>query len=280
MKTGLTSSIRKKSGRYNVTDTSLVSPQYRWPNEGLVVTSHFKKPAYDELNMAQWISVQLNNILLVEENTTLRNILTQVSMAMRDAVSLPWPMVRSAWVVSMMDIEEGRISWNDSMQWSLNRIGNSQLAVLNSNSVSQNGQKFKVCKFYNEGSCANENHHGIYKHYYAYCHKQGRSLMHPECRCRSRTSGRSQDHKAATSKEDPGQTPDPPLTEANSYDFQQPVNTENFEHINLNSKIQISENSNDHAHVYNHGSFHKKYDICRVNNRDYKHEYCCGGGVK
>ena len=53
---GKTNSIRKKSGHYNVTDTSLVSPQYRWPNEG---------------------------------NTTLRNILTQVSMKMRDAVSLP-----------------------------------------------------------------------------------------------------------------------------------------------------------------------------------------------
>ena len=100
----------------------------------------------------------------------------------------------------MADIEEGRLSWTDSMQWSLNRIGNSQLAVLNSNSVTQNGQKFKVCKFYNEGSCTNENHHGIYKHYCAYCHKQGRSLMHPECRCASRILGRSQEHKAATTK--------------------------------------------------------------------------------
>ena len=69
---GKTSNIRKKSVRYNVTDTSLVSPQYRWPNEGLVSSSHFKKPAYDELNMAQWISGHLNNMLLVEDNTTLR----------------------------------------------------------------------------------------------------------------------------------------------------------------------------------------------------------------
>ena len=150
--------------------------------------------------MAQWISGQLNNMLLVEDNTTLNNILTQVLMAMRDAVSLPWPAVRSGWAVSITDIEEGRLSWTDSMQWSLNRIGNSQLAVLNSNSVTQNGQKFKVCKFYNEGSCTNENHHGIYKHYCTYCHKQGRSLMHPECRCASRSSGHSQEHKVATSK--------------------------------------------------------------------------------
>ena len=28
---------RQKSGRYNTTDTTLVGPQLRWPNEGLVL---------------------------------------------------------------------------------------------------------------------------------------------------------------------------------------------------------------------------------------------------
>ena len=31
---------RKKSGRYNITDTSVVGPQFRWPNEGLISNSH------------------------------------------------------------------------------------------------------------------------------------------------------------------------------------------------------------------------------------------------
>ena len=105
---GKISNARKKSGHYNITDTSIVSPQYRWPNAGLVSNSHIKKPSYDELNMAQWASGQLNNMLLVEDNTTLRCMLTQMSMAMRDAGSLPWSAVRSAWAVSMTDIEEGK----------------------------------------------------------------------------------------------------------------------------------------------------------------------------
>ena len=32
---------RWKSGRHNTTDTTLVGPQFRWPNEGLVSASHF-----------------------------------------------------------------------------------------------------------------------------------------------------------------------------------------------------------------------------------------------
>ena len=121
--------IRKKSGRYNTTDTTSMCPQLRWPNEGLVSTSHLKKPAYGDLSLAQWAPGQLANILLVEDQALSRSMLVQMAAAMRDAISLPWPVIRSAWTVSMTDIEEGRLGWTDSMQWSLNRISNSQLAM-------------------------------------------------------------------------------------------------------------------------------------------------------
>ena len=192
--------IRKRSGRYNTTDNAVMSAQYRWPNEGLVSSSHNKKPAYDELNMAQWTSGQLNNMLLVEDNTTLRCMLTQMALAMRDAGSLPWPAVRSSWAVSMTDVEEGRLQWSDSLQWSLNRISNSQLAVLNSTSVNPSGQKSKICRFYNEGNCNNESHHGVYKHFCNTCYKQGRSLMHPELKCSSRGPGRTQEVRQSVTK--------------------------------------------------------------------------------
>ena len=71
--------VRKKSGRYNVTGNPIANPQFRWPNEGLVSNSHLKKPPYDALSMAQWISGQLNNILLIEDTVTVRNVLTQVA---------------------------------------------------------------------------------------------------------------------------------------------------------------------------------------------------------
>ena len=119
---GLTN--RRKSGSYNTTDTTLVGPQFRWPNEGLVSASNTKRPAYDELNLQQWVAGQLSNALLIEDTTLLGQVLTQIVLAMKDVASLPWQAVRVAWAVSMTEIEEGRLGWADSTQWSLNRISN------------------------------------------------------------------------------------------------------------------------------------------------------------
>ena len=102
--------IRMKSGRYNTSDTTSLGPQFRWPNEGLAAASHLRKPVYDELNLAQWASGQLANILLTADQVLSRSMLVQMAAALKDAISLPWPVVRSAWAISMTDIEEGRLN--------------------------------------------------------------------------------------------------------------------------------------------------------------------------
>ena len=185
---GKSTVIRKKSGRYNTTDTTSMGPQFQWPNEGLITASHLRKPAYDDLSLAQWTSGQLSNILLVEDPALSKCMLIQMAAAMRDAVSLPWPVVRSAWAVSMFDLEEGRLGWADAMQWSLNRISNSQLAMHNTQSVATSGSKVRICRYFNEGTCTSEGHHGTYKYFCAFCYKQGRSLGHPEIKCFNRSS--------------------------------------------------------------------------------------------
>ena len=103
-------------------------------------------------------------------------------MALTDAVSLPWPAVRSAWAALMTQVEDGRLSWANDTQWALNRIGMSQLAVFNSQNVS-NHQKVRICRYFNEGSCVHDFNHGNYKHLCSHCYKQGRSLSHPEIKC-------------------------------------------------------------------------------------------------
>ena len=95
---------RWNSGRYNTTDTTLTGPQFRWLQEDLVTASHSKKPAYDDLNLAQWVPGHLSNALLIDDNTLLRNVLSQVVLAMREAISLPWQAVCSAWAVSMTEL--------------------------------------------------------------------------------------------------------------------------------------------------------------------------------
>ena len=107
---------RKKSGRYNTTDMPVGKPEVRWPNEGFVSSLNSKKPAYDEMNLQQWAVGQLNNALQIEDNALLRHVLTQIVLALRDSVALPWPAVRAAWAVSMTEVEEGRLQWHDTTQ--------------------------------------------------------------------------------------------------------------------------------------------------------------------
>ena len=177
--------LRKKSGRYNTTDTCTARPEVRWLNEGYVSTGATKKPSYDNLSLAQWASGQLSNILLIQDFELMKRMLTQVTMALTDAVSLPWPAVRSAWAASMTQVEDGRLSWANDTQWALNRISTSQVAVFNSQSVT-NQQKVRICRYYNKGSCVHDFNHGNYKHVCSHCYKQGRSLSHPEVKCNSK----------------------------------------------------------------------------------------------
>ena len=174
--------MRKKSGPYNTTDTCTAKPELRWPHEGYVSTGATKKPSYDDLSLAQWASGQLSNILLIQDYELMRLMLTQVTMALTDAVSLPWPAVRSAWKASMTQVEDGRLSWANDTKWALNRTGMSQVAVFNSQSVTTQ-QKMRICHYYNEGSCVHDFNHGNYKHVCSHCYKQGHSLSHPEVKC-------------------------------------------------------------------------------------------------
>ena len=57
----------RKSGRYNVTDTTNVKPEFKWPNEGYITNSSVMKPAYDDMSMVQWVAGQLHNISQVED---------------------------------------------------------------------------------------------------------------------------------------------------------------------------------------------------------------------
>ena len=114
--------------------------------------------------------------------------LRQVILSIRDAVAIPWAAVRAACGVSMTQLEEGRLQWSDQTQWSLNRINSSQIAVLNGQAVSSVSNKSRLCKFFNEGSCSHESHHGVYQHFCSSCFKNGRSLTHPEVKCSVKSS--------------------------------------------------------------------------------------------
>ena len=168
----------KRSGRYNSVETINTPPHLRWPNERYNGNLGKKRILYDELTVAQWVTGQLTNVYHISDPNLAKQALLQVIQSMRDATSLPWGAVRSAWASSMHSVEEGHLGWGDTTQWAINRLSSSQIAMASSQ-ASQPQQSKRVCKYFNDGTYTHESHHGQYLH----------SAGHPEVRCNIKTKG-------------------------------------------------------------------------------------------
>ena len=176
----------RKSGRFNTTDTVTAIPERRWANEGY---HGRRKVAFDDLTLPEWAAGQLSNVLQMQDQSTAKNALLQVILALKDAASLPWATVRSAWAISMHEVEQGTLSWHDSMQWSINRLSSSQISLVNSQVLPQHQQQKRICKYFNDGQCSHDANHGNYKHVCSYCARQGRNLNHQEIKCNFKQRG-------------------------------------------------------------------------------------------
>ena len=172
----------KKSGCFNLTDLCTALPEARWPNEGFQSSGN-KRIGYDDLTLPQWAAGQLTNVLQIKDTALMKQALLQVVLSLRDATSLPWPVVRGAWAMSMHELEDGRLGWNDATQWSLNRA--SQISMVNQQTAPQR----KVCRYYNEGSCSHDGHHGQFRHNCSFCARSGRYVAHPEVKCFAKNKG-------------------------------------------------------------------------------------------
>ena len=175
----------KKSGHFNLTDLCTALPEARWPNGGFQVSSGNKRIGYDDLTLPQWAAGQLTNVLQIKHTALMKQALLQVVLSLRDATSLPWPVVRGAWAMSMHELEDGHLGWNDATQWSLNRLSASQLSMVNQQTAPQR----KVCRYYNEGSCSHDGHHGQFRHNCSFCARSCRYVAHPEVKCFAKNKG-------------------------------------------------------------------------------------------
>ena len=161
-------------------------PETRWANEEFHSGQGKKRVVYDDLSLTQWAVGQLSNVYQMKDTVVSKQALLQVILALKDATSLPWQAVRSAWATSMHKIQDGSLTWADATQWLLNRLSALQIAMTNasiaSNNVSQLHQR-KTCNFFYEGACSHDSHHGNDKHFCAFCSRPGRYLVHSEVKC-------------------------------------------------------------------------------------------------
>ena len=87
--------------------------------------------------------------------------------------------------MSVHEVEDGRLGWNDATHWSLNHLSASQISMANQQTAPQR----KVCRYYNEGSSSHGGHHGQFCHNCSYCAKHGRYVSHPQVKYFTKNKG-------------------------------------------------------------------------------------------
>ena len=192
-------SHRKKSGRYNVSDTPLAPPHLRWPNETCLTGAARKKTPFDDLTFCQFVVGFVQNALDTPHPDTSRRMLTELVEMAKLAENLSWPIAWGAFAASMHQLEDQQITWQDSRTLADNRLTYSQAAVFSgsvtmspkpSNTQPSSGIRKVVCRWYNDGSCPHYQDHTdttgltLFKHVCAYCFKfLKRSNGHVESEC-------------------------------------------------------------------------------------------------
>ena len=177
-------SHRRKSSRYNVSDTPHSKPHLRWPNESCVIGTATKRVNFDELTLGQFVIGFINNVLDTQDVLTMRNMLTELAETVKLAENISWPIARGAFAASMLKIEDESITWADTRTLADHRLTYSQSAVFFSSTTMSprttpgNGSIKKIaCKWFNERTCPHSADHldttgsTLFRHVCLYCFK-------------------------------------------------------------------------------------------------------------
>ena len=94
---------------------------------------------------------QLSNIYLIQDPVLVKQAMLQTIQVLKDATSLPWQAVRTAYAQSMHKVEQGTMQWQDTTQWALHRISSSQIVMANATSLNFQQSNKKSANFIMSG---------------------------------------------------------------------------------------------------------------------------------
>ena len=197
---------RKKSGRYNTSETPHGTPHLRWPNESCLTGPTRKRVPFDDLTLGQFVIGFVTNALDTQHPSLMRNMLLEMVETIKVAENISWPIAKGAFAACMHRIEDETLSWNDARTLSENRLTYSQAAVFSGSTtmspkpanVASNSKKV-VCKWFNEGTCPHAQDHldttgtTLFRHVCLYCFKfLKRNNVHVESECLNKKKATSE----------------------------------------------------------------------------------------
>ena len=160
VKAETTQGKRKRSGRYNVTDSSSNASFRRWPNEGILVGPSRKRVTFDELTQVQFIMGFVKNLNDTIDPLMCKFMVAELYELMKLMESTSWQVVRGAFIGIMHDIEAGEILWTDRQALMQRRINHSHAAALapqpsriQGPRVGATTERKLFCKFHKAGTC-------------------------------------------------------------------------------------------------------------------------------
>ena len=115
---------RKKSGRYNTSETPHGTPHLRWPNKSCLTGPTRRRVPFDDLTLGQFVIGFVTNTLETQHPSLMRNMLLEMVETIKVAENISWPIA-----TCMHRIEDETLSWNDARTLSENRLTYSQATV-------------------------------------------------------------------------------------------------------------------------------------------------------
>ena len=123
--------MRKKSGHYNISETTCAPHYLCWLNESCLRGATSKRTAFDDLSLGQFVVGFQNNTMDTTNPQVAKAMLTELIETVKLSKNLSWPIARGAFAVAIHHIEEETVNWSDSRFQAENRLTFSQSEVFN-----------------------------------------------------------------------------------------------------------------------------------------------------
>ena len=110
-------SKRKSSGRANVKEPPQINLLMRSPNENLTITSaDQRRPTFDDLTFTQFLRGFADNLLEVTDMKMRNAMLIELVEVIETTERSNWATARDVFSEGMTKIEQGIMSWTDTME--------------------------------------------------------------------------------------------------------------------------------------------------------------------
>ena len=101
---------RKKSGRYNTSETPHGTPHLRWPNESCLMGPTRRRVPFDDLTLGQFVIGFVTNALDTQHPSLMWNMLLEMVETIKVAENISWPIAKGVFAACMHRIEDETLS--------------------------------------------------------------------------------------------------------------------------------------------------------------------------